>query len=396
MNDISTGASPGRQDGQAAESIATIAGRLEEMLFQVGQLTAEAQGIGREGSDRTARLLQLSTGIETVSIEAENLARMARDAQSACDEGSRGLRRLTDTVGILTESSRKTDLGTRDIHQTALDISANLKEYQTVIEAVSNRCGTGQEVITEMIRGMEEIQTAVARTALEMDQLKGQINAIGRFSEIIQDVARETNLLSLNAAILAAQAGVHGRGFSVLSEEIRELAERTSVSTKEIASQVKVIFGSMSRAEQTMSGVLSTVKTGTDLSATSGGTLGSIAESSRRAMEALSSVMRLSDRQVGISGEISEEVRKVMAVAAGLNDLVGGVYREFDAGLTAVKSVTAASGNLTRSFREQAAFSRDVQRMVDGITNRLAGMAPALDELSASLQQVLDTAREKR
>src|SRR5437870_7745307 len=118
----------------------------------------------------------------------------------------------------------------------------------------------------ESIEGMEQIRQSVVASNAVVSRLGERSLAIGRILNVIEDIAEQTNLLALNAAILAAQAGEHGRGFSVVASEIRELSERTAASTREIAGLIQSVQSEVANALASMSEGTKLVEHGVTLS----------------------------------------------------------------------------------------------------------------------------------
>ena len=142
----------------------------------------------------------------------------------------------------------------------------------------------GRERVRETIQGMEEIRTATSAAQGVIRGLSDRVASIGTILGVIDDVADETNLLALNAAIIAAQAGEQGRAFSVVADEIKELADRVLENTQEIGSLIRgVQAGEPQRRARPWSGARDRVQSGVSLAAEAGVALDEITR--RRAPE---------------------------------------------------------------------------------------------------------------
>ncbi|TAN41758.1 MAG: methyl-accepting chemotaxis protein [Nitrospirae bacterium] len=135
---------------------------------------------------------------------------------------------------------------------TVNDVAKNTTEASTASNTVVENAMSGQEVVKDAAIGMQNVARIVRDSASLMDKLGEKSNEIGRIVTVINDIADQTNLLALNAAIEAARAGEQGRGFAVVADEVRKLAERTGSATKEIGAMIKEMQGQTSDAVSAM------------------------------------------------------------------------------------------------------------------------------------------------
>lgn len=136
----------------------------------------------------------------------------------------------------------------------------------------------GSEVVSNTVKVMGNIAQRVHETARTVESLGARSDQIGGIINTIQDIADQTNLLALNAAIEAARAGEQGRGFAVVADEVRALAERTTKATKEIGDMIKAIQGETKKAVSAMEAGVNEVELGTTEAAKSGESLQKIVE----------------------------------------------------------------------------------------------------------------------
>ena len=179
----------------------------------------------------------------------------------------------------LAISSMLEEVSSEAVERRSVDTSAETtaKLSRDVVE----KAEVGHTKVRQTIDGMEAIQQATATAERVIRGLGVRTHEIGGILDVIDDVADETNLLALNAAIIAAQAGEQGKAFSVVADEIKELADRVLASTKEIGELIRSVQEESENAIGAIEAGTRSVRDGVDLSVESGRTLEEITEASR-------------------------------------------------------------------------------------------------------------------
>ncbi len=249
---------------------------LRGMLLQVGEATAAVASASAEISSSTE---QMAAGAQTQTSQAMEIA-------SAIEE-------MTQTI---VENSRNTDLASESTRKNA----------QCAKEGVT--------VAGEMITGIHRIAEVVNQSATTILGLGKSSDQIGEIIQVIDDIADQTNLLALNAAIEAARAGEQGRGFAVVADEVRKLAERTTKATKEVAHTIKKIQGETKSAVAAINQGTQEVENGAALAERVGSSLKEMTETAEEAGEIVQQIAAASTQQSSTSGDISQNVQAMSAI----------------------------------------------------------------------------------
>ena len=176
----------------------------------------------------------------------------------------------------------------------------------------------------ETIRGMERISEVVRKSAETVQELGNSSNQIGEIIQVIDDIADQTNLLALNAAIEAARAGEQGRGFAVVADEVRKLAERTTKATKEIAAMIKKIQKDTVGAVESMQQGTEEVQKGKELARKAGTSLNEIITGAQKVVDIITQVAAASEEQSSTSEQISKSIESISSVT---QQSAGGVQQ---------------------------------------------------------------------
>jgi methyl-accepting chemotaxis protein len=214
--------------------------------------------------------------------------------------------------------------------------------------------------VEETIQSMQKIQVKVNFTGQKVQEMGQRSEQIGTIVQTVENIASQTNLLALNAAIEAARAGEHGKGFAVVADEVRKLAEKSAGATKEISGLVKSIQSTVSEAVQAMKESTNEVKNGVELANQSGEALGTILESA-------------------IDGQKSGET--ISAAAARMGTMASELVNAIDMVSAVVKENTA-------SAEEMAAGSIEVNKAIDNIASVSEENSASTEEVSASAEEM--------
>jgi methyl-accepting chemotaxis protein len=172
----------------------------------------------------------------------------------------------------------------------------------------------GGSVVEQTVVGMQAINEAVSAGAVSVTELGKRGEQIGEIIKVINDIADQTNLLALNAAIEAARAGEHGRGFAVVADEVRKLAERTTKATEEVAGSIRAIQDETRTAVERMTTGTQQVEVGVEKANAAGITLKGIVASANDVASMIQSIAAASEQQSSASEQISRSLESISSV----------------------------------------------------------------------------------
>lgn len=230
-----------------------------------------------------------------------------------------------------------------EMKSTVMDVAKNASAASSFSKGATEMAQRGGSVINKTVAGMQNIAQSVEGAAFVIDSLGKSSDQIGEIVSLINDIADQTNLLALNAAIEAARAGEQGRGFAVVADEVRKLAERTGKATAEIAKMIKTIQGDTKKAVVSMKQGTTEVENGVVLVNQAGESLLQIVDGSQRLSDMISQIATAAEEQSAVSANVSDSVESIAHIAKENN--------------SAVNQITGASEDLLK-------LSIDLQKMV--------------------------------
>ncbi len=284
-----------------------------------------------------------------------NLVAEASDASQSLASVSEELSATTAHIAASTEEisaqSRQVAQGAQEMNTTVQDVARNTRAVSDATDAAKRSATEGGEVITRTVEAMTRIARVVEHAAATVKSLGQEAEKIGTVIQLIEDIADQTNLLALNAAIEAARAGEHGRGFAVVADEVRKLAEKTVKATQEIAGTISRIQQESRRAVGAIDEGMDTVSEGRRLGEQAGR---SILEIERVVADAAGQAEQIAAATEQLSATIRE-------MAANMEEIAKGVEQTMQASseVAATAETVAAQADdlrrLTAEFRTEAA-----------------------------------------
>lgn len=234
---------------------------------------------------------------------------------SSANELSKDSAQIVD--GAKSQSDKSTDVATamEEMSATVVEIAKNSGEAANASKEARDMAVKGGDVVKKTLDGMGRIASSVERSANTIKVLEKSSAQIGEIVKVIDDIADQTNLLALNAAIEAARAGEQGRGFAVVADEVRKLAEKTSKATKEIADMIKAIQVDTKNAVSAMDEGTKEGKAGVSLANEAGAALDKIVETVKRVSDMIAQIATAAEEQSATTEEITLNIGSIAEVS---------------------------------------------------------------------------------
>jgi methyl-accepting chemotaxis protein len=228
--------SEAHEQSQALEKSHNDIKVIGEMAGDVADNVSSLVASVQESAAATHEFESTTTGI---SSQMENLFHITSEISSSIHQLSSSNQQIEANVSDLSLHARESSSAIRQMDEATRSIKEGANLTRSLVEQTAGQSIEGKSAVLDTIRGISGLQKTIEQAHQSMRDLGERSDAIGNIVNVIAEIADQTNLLALNAAIIAAQAGEHGKGFAVVANEIRSLAERTSVSTEEIATIIE-------------------------------------------------------------------------------------------------------------------------------------------------------------
>lgn len=372
------------------EAIGNISSSIEEMNASMGEIADSVAGLSSSAEQSAAAVNEMVSTTDEIAKSTIDISAALDTSSSSMEEISATIREVARNAEELSLSAEETLSAAEEINASIREVESNIKEAARLSEKVTlDASGFGMEAINKTIDGMAVIKDTVEKTAESIKALGGRSEEIGNILNVIDDITEQTTLLALNAAILAAQAGEHGKGFSVVAEEIKALAERTATSTKEIASLIQAVQSEVRASVRAAEEGLKTVQEGSRLSREAREALKKIVESSQKSSEMASSIERSTSEQargVRLVTDAMEKVRDMVAqIARATSEQTKGV------GLIVkeIEKIRDLSRHLKNATIEQSKGGKQISEAVEDVSVRIQEISRAVSEQKAGSDQIV-------
>jgi len=342
-------------------SVQDISSSVYQMDALIGEVAENIESLSRSAGESNAAISQIASSVSEIRDRGENLSQKSREALDSM-EGMEG-------------SIRK--------------IEENARQTSKLSDQVQADAETGFQSVLATLEGIGKIRDAIRETARVVEILSGRIEEISKVLTVIDEVTEETGLLSLNASIIAAQAGEHGRGFAVVADEIKALAERTTGSTREISGLIQSIQTDSRTAVQRVNEGQERIEAGLKLARESGEALSQIVNSSQKTRAMIEEIVRTTADQ-------AQRTQSFFNFIAVINQMLSETTRALKEQGEGALRITEASARMqeiseqiNKAAKEEASGSKQITRAIENLNEISKYINQAQKGLAGSSQKIL-------
>ncbi len=337
------------------------------MKESVGGIADSVQTLASSAEESSASILEVQATIDEVGLNVENLSAAVEQTTAAIQEMNTSTREVAENVQYLSRRSQIAMDSLGEMERMISRVNSGSSETASLSGRVAQDAEKGARAVNLTIDGIQKIRDTSGGVSQVISELGARAAEIGNILNVIEDVTDETNLLALNAAIIAAQAGEHGRGFSVVADEIKDLAERTAASTKEIADLIDAVQGGAQLAVLRMKEGTQTIEEGVKRSEQAGDALIEIQDSARKSMEQTHAIAEAAKVQAKKSSEFLEFMDGLNAMITQAAQATQEQTKSGDQIASTAAKMEDIAQQVKRATLEQAQGSRQITQAIEHI-----------------------------
>ncbi len=383
--------------------VETLIGYMEQQSSSVDNTTDSVEKINQfidAASRNTTDLLiaaaqilasiqETRENIDEVTTSTGSLSNNLQLISSSVDQVNQTVKQISENTGQLAGLAQQTETEVHHIDQSLRDVSHNADRAQQLAKETMDAVTSGQASVDASIQGMKELKDTVSNTTQiirEVNSWGGQVSAI---LDIVDEITEQTSLLALNASIISAQAGMHGRGFGVVADEIKELATRTKTSTKEIGTLVRKLQMKTEEGVRHTKEGLQKADQEMQLANAVKDALTTILERATRSSSRAADIARVIQQTADSSQIISASMKSVTDMVSNIQMGIQEQEQDIEKVVSAVENISGMAEQVNHASVEQKRAAEGIERNMTQVTEKFSDISDQTEELKQNSAQIV-------
>jgi methyl-accepting chemotaxis protein len=383
---------------EAAEETASLLAQVNEAIRGVSR---QIEALSRSTEEASSSSLELSSSVEEVARSVASLNDAVESASSSSHQMGASIRQVAESADEVQRMAEETAASMTEMDRAIQEVGDHVSRASELTERVAQGAEEGSQAVASTIDGIEEIRSLTGDARDVLERLVLRIGEIGEILGVIGEINDETNLLSLNAAIIAAQAGEQGKAFAVVANHVKTLAQRTALSTQEIGRLTRSVQDESRNAMTAMEAGIRAVEGGVERSRRAGEALARIQTLAADANARVSEITRAAQEQGRNSVHVAEAANRTSAMVQKISAAMAEQSRASEALLRTSESALNVCRQVQRSTEEQresGSFISEsisaIGEMMRSIQENMGSHQRASESVAEAVQRVLEVARK--
>ncbi len=389
---LAVSSSSQKQEDQVDNTITTIT-EISAAVSGISDNVSELAGASEEAASSAQ---ELSYARQEIAKNVTVLAESGDETTSSIQQMAGSIQAVKTSIERLSTAADETATSIAEMDQSIKQVETNARATETLTDEAARTAAMGMEVVHKSIEGITLIRDSSGKAETLMNALSKRVDEIGKIITVIEEIAEQTNLLALNATIIAAQAGEHGKSFAVVADEIKDLAERTTESTKGIAQLITAIQKEVKQAVSAVNQAGRLVEDGVGLSRDSGDVLEKINQRSRDSMTQVREIARATVEQARGSAQINQAIEQITYMLEGILNATREQASGSQSIILAAVKVRDTTAQVRDATAEQERGAREISNAIDRINQMANFIRRSVEEHKLATDKVRDAIEQIR
>jgi methyl-accepting chemotaxis protein len=369
-------------------AIAEAADSIEQVGSSISELNDSAEQLAETSRETSSSIVEMDAAIGEIANHMDHLTGAIDTTSAAVAQVTQGTDRVVASVDTLQGATGSAVGRIAELSSAVRAVKDNAAETLSLSEDSAGEARQGRKAVTETIDAMGEIQVSFVQLSQRVERLAEKSQSIDEIVQVIKDVAEQTSLLALNASIIAAQAGEHGRAFSVVADQVSNLADRSHRSAKEIAELIGTVQEDTTAAVGAVEEGSAKVERGVQRSHVAGQVLIKIFESTQASTDRVREIVDATIGQADDLIRVDRAILEVREIVEEINRSAHDQHRATGEIADAVTNIRNLGIAVRQSTDEQRRGSRLITNSATNIAERVHEMAQALSAQSRGSETI--------
>lgn len=344
--------------------VTKIGEKIEQININLRSFTEKIEILSASTEESSSSTLELGASIEEVSENVSKLFNYVDETSTAIFELIAISKQLNQTLESLKKITEDTNSAMLEMEASVKEVESRALESAKFTESMERDAQLGKEAITATEESMKKIKESNSYSYQALSELSTDIKSIGKILKVIEEISEETALLALNAAIIASQSGEQGKAFGVVAEEIKELAERTGLSTKEISNIIQNILAKSDKASNAINQSTKAIEEGVELTVQTGEIFKKILNSIENADEIFREIAKANVEQSKGITHIAKSMENINSMVSDFSRAMTEQRKGAEQIILATERVKDIATFVKNSTQEQARTSKQLGKLV--------------------------------
>jgi methyl-accepting chemotaxis protein len=383
------------------EAVEETASLLANINSSIRDINERIERLQRSADESASSILEMGSSVDEVTRNVSSLHESVEASTSSVHEMSASIRQVAEGAEQVQHIAESTAASMTQMDRVVQEVTSHAQEAASLTQKVSDGADLGTRAVEDTIHDIERIHERTTQARVGLEKLVSRIGQIGGILGAIGDINDETNLLSLNAAIIAAQAGEQGKAFLVVANHVKTLAKRTAASTQDIEKLILDVQSESVGAVEAMQAGIEAIDTGVQRSRAAGEALAAIRASAREASTRVDGIARATDEQARGSKLVAQAAQDTSSQVQQISSAMTEQNKVSEQMLVNAERALEVCRHVHRSTEEQRETRRYITESISSIAEMIrqirectANHAKASESVSEAVTRLLENAHK--